>query len=148
MDYSWDFGEAEREPIYVFPVSKGGRKLLGIENVTLNDGSKIEIHIAPLTVDDDEFVQSLAADSGHASNVKLICHLCVKWDNKDFVLPEDIEEELNAVADVGAAIASAFPKRADIVKGRKNPTGADLPAKRKQLQQLSAVENAGSTKTA
>lgn len=145
LEYGWDFGDAKREPIYVFPVvDRSGRKLLGIDNVTLSDGSKIEVHIAPLTVDDDEFIQSLSGESGHGSNVKMICHLCVKWGDKDFVLSEDIENELDAVADVGAAIGSAFPKRADIIKGRKISAEHDLPAKRRKLQQLPAVESAAS----
>lgn len=144
LEYGWSFEGEEREPVYVFPVQQGKRKLLGIENVTLSDGSKIEVHIAPLTVDDDEFVQSLASESGHASNVSMICHLCVKWGDKDFVLEEDIKDELDAVGDVGAAIASAFPKRAAIIKGRKKPANAALSAQREQLQQLQQLETTGS----
>jgi hypothetical protein len=144
LTYDWAF-EDERKPIHVYPV-KGldGRKLLCLDCVTLNDGSQVIVHIAPLTVDDDEFVQSLSDSNGHESNIKLICHLCVKWGDQDFVVAEDINAELQAVSDVGGTIAEYFPKRTRTVKGQRKSAESDISPKRRQLRGVQPVAETAS----
>lgn len=116
--YDWDFDGNEPEPIYVTSErAANGVKVAVLDNVTLKDGSKIQVKIMPLKVSDSEFMSTLAESSGHESNVALIRHLCVGWGDKDFVLPEDIEGEVQAVADVGAVIGQLFQKRAELVRG-------------------------------
>ena len=97
--YDWDFEGEEREPIYVTSErAANGVKLAVLDNVTLQDGSKITVKIMPMKVTNSEFMSQLADSTGHESNVALICHLCVGWGDKDFVMPEDISSEINAVA--------------------------------------------------
>lgn len=130
--YDWDFDGEEREPIYVSSIpSSNGARMAVLDNVTLKDGSKITVKIMPLLVSDSAFMASLANVSGHESNVALICHLCGGWADKDFVLPEDINAEVDAVADVAGVVAQLFPKRAELVRGAKPTVAGDLPAKRK-----------------
>jgi hypothetical protein len=124
--YDWDFDGEEREPIYVSSErAANGSKVAVLENVQVNDGSKITVKIAPIMVSDSAFLQSLG-DSGHESNIALIAHLCCGWGDKDFVMAEDIEAEVDAVADVAGVLNQLFPKRAELVRGRKGSTDDNL----------------------
>lgn len=118
--YDWDFDGHEPEPIYVSSeMSSNSVRVAVLENVTLKSGEKITAKFMPLKVSDSEFMASLADSSGHESNVALICHLCVGWGDKDFLLPEDIDHEISAVADVGGVLAQLFQKRAELVRSKK-----------------------------
>lgn len=129
MVYSWSIGKKPRDPITVFPAGEG----LGIKNLTLSNGSKIEVHLAPLRVDDDQFVQSLTS-GGIESDIKLICLICTKWGDQDFVVPEDLQNELDAVRDVSGAINRYFPQRAEIIEEFESAPGDNLPPKRGKLR--------------
>jgi len=118
--YDWDFDGQEPEPIYLSSeIAENGARVAVLENITLKSGEKITAKFMPLKVSDSEFMNSLADSSGHESNVSLICHLCVGWGDKDFILPEDINHEVSAVADVGGALAQLFQKRAELVRVKK-----------------------------
>lgn len=125
MTYSWDF--QKRDPITVFPEGDN----LVIEGVQLNNGSKITVKLAPLTLDDESFIQNLGAGSGNDADIKLICHICVKWGDQDFVLPGDLQGELRAVRDVSGVIQKYFPQRAEIVEKSQSAPSSHVSTKRK-----------------
>lgn len=131
MGWQWE----ERPEIYCYPEGEN----LAIDNVLLSDGNYIKVLIAPLTVNDDKFIQSLADENGHESNVKLIAHLCVGWGDREYVQEGEIESEFDAVRDVAGAIASFLPKSSRIVKGRKNTADGDLQVERRKLSKRSGA---------
>lgn len=125
MVYSWSF--TPRDPITVSP---DGDNLL-IEGVQLSSGVKIAVKLAPLTLDDEAFIQNLGAGSSNDADIKLICHICVKWGDQDFVLPQDLQGELKAVRDISGVIQRYFPQRAEIIEKSQSSTGSTVSPKRK-----------------